>query len=60
MGVLFGPDGTVITRFPNGVGVAQYESAYFDRDGVKNADGWPVQTTCGRAPRDAPPVPHSR
>ncbi|MBX3355095.1 MAG: prepilin-type N-terminal cleavage/methylation domain-containing protein [Phycisphaeraceae bacterium] len=43
IGVLFGPDGTVITRFPNGIGLANYESVYFDFDGVKNANGWPVQ-----------------
>ncbi len=43
IGVLFGPDGTVITRLPNGIGVAQYETAYLDRDGVLNASGWPVQ-----------------
>lgn len=41
--VLFGADGTVITRLPSGVGVAQYETAYLDRDGVTNASGWPVQ-----------------
>jgi len=41
--VMFGPDGAVITRFPNGVGVAQYESAYFDADGLKNGAGLPVQ-----------------
>lgn len=43
IGVLFGPDGTVVTRFPAGVGVALYESAYLDLDGVKNANGWPLQ-----------------
>jgi len=43
IGVLFGTDGTVITRLPNGIGVAQYETSYLDRDGVLNANGWPVQ-----------------
>jgi len=42
-GVLFGADGTVITRLPNGIGVANYESAYLDRDGVRDANGWPLQ-----------------
>ncbi|MFO0894609.1 MAG: hypothetical protein U0574_06585 [Phycisphaerales bacterium] len=32
IGVLFAADGTVATRLPNGIGVAQYESAYLDAD----------------------------
>lgn len=43
IGVLFGADGTVITRLPNGIGVANYESAYFDADGFKDNAGLPVQ-----------------
>lgn len=53
-GVLFGPDGTVITRFPKGVGVAKYELAYLDVDGLKNSAGFPVQnygSTTGTAAR---------
>lgn len=43
IGVLFGVDGTVVTRLPNGIGIANYQSAYLDRDGVKDSNGWPVQ-----------------
>jgi len=45
IGVLFSPDGTVATRFPNGIGVAQYETAYLDLDGATDSAGLPFQQT---------------
>jgi len=42
-GVLFGSDGTVITRMPIGPILARYSSAYLDRDNEKGADGFRIQ-----------------